>query len=290
MDPKRPTGVLDPGWLQEWNEFWELIAAITGGASGQASSWTYQIGRCPEQPDGNSWDCGPMCLAIILAVLSGAHPNQLYYTNWVQCEAMGVMRNELANSYRTYSLSEAVLQRSRFKESWRIAVTSVPVPSLGQQGPTSMKSTAGVNGAAPLLTASTSATVASSSAGRMAGAQNAGAWGRPWTAAGPTATAAAVKQQQARGTPASAAVTAVATAPASTVSGAGGASAATPSTGFSYSPTAPWLASTQLSTEVARAAETAAWTAVAAAGSGAVKPTRTRHNCDTIPSFSDGTR
>jgi hypothetical protein len=118
MDPKQPAGVLNLEWLQEWTEFWELIAVTTGEAPSQVSNWTYQVGRCPEQPDENSWDCGPMCLAIILAILSGAHPNQLEYIDWVQCKAMGAMRNELANSYRAYALSAAVLQWSRFNASW----------------------------------------------------------------------------------------------------------------------------------------------------------------------------
>jgi hypothetical protein len=45
MDPKQPSGVLDPEWLQEWSEWWELVAVITGEALGHTSSWTYQIGR-----------------------------------------------------------------------------------------------------------------------------------------------------------------------------------------------------------------------------------------------------
>ena len=145
MDPKQPAGVLNPGWLQEWSEFWEFIAVITGVAPSQASNWTYQVRRCPEQPVGNSWDCGPMCLAIILAILSGAHPNQLEYIDWVQCEAMGALRNELASSYRAYALSAAVLQWSRFKASWGAGAPATS-PTIGHRGASSMKPAAGANG------------------------------------------------------------------------------------------------------------------------------------------------
>ena len=112
-----------------------------------------------------------MCLAIILAILSGAHPNQLEYMEWVQCEAMGVMRKELANSYRAYSLSGAVVQWSRFKASWRTAAP-ITSPSLGQQGP-STATAVGANGVAQ--PSATSSSLASSAVRRLALAQQAGA-------------------------------------------------------------------------------------------------------------------